>query len=155
MFRLSARVTFPVIASCVGLNLDHRCIAYSQAANASTKHSTKVTPISLKNKNVLITGATAGIGLSCAWRFAEEGANLVLIGRREERLQKIKTDIMLSYPNIDVHTVALSVVDYDNIANLPSKLPEKFKDIDVLVNNAGLALGNILDNRYSIYQIII
>lgn len=105
------------------------------------KKSARVKPLCLKNKVVLITGATAGIGSSCAWQFAEEGCNLILVGRRDDRLQAIKQDILASYPSIDIHTVQLSVTDYDKVAELPNQLPPKFRNVDILVNNAGLALG--------------
>lgn len=50
---------------------------------------------SLKDRVVLITGATSGIGESCAWRFANEGAKLILLGRRGERLDKVKEEIQV------------------------------------------------------------
>jgi 3-hydroxy acid dehydrogenase / malonic semialdehyde reductase len=132
----SLRVSVPLVAgisSFGGMN----AVSFSQQA----KTSTRTTPLSLKNKVVMITGATAGIGMSCAWRFAEEGSNLILVGRRDDRLQSLKKDITASYPNVAVHTVAMSVTDYEKVAELPSKLPAQFKDVEVLVNNAGLALG--------------
>jgi NADP-dependent 3-hydroxy acid dehydrogenase YdfG len=95
----------------------------------------------MKNKVVLITGATAGIGLACAWRFAEEGANLILVGRRQDRLEAIKTTIHETYPSVKIHVVAMSVTDYEAVSKLPSSLPNDFKEVDILVNNAGLARG--------------
>jgi 3-hydroxy acid dehydrogenase/malonic semialdehyde reductase len=95
----------------------------------------------LKDKTVLITGATAGIGESCAWAFAQEGSKLILIGRREARLQTIKSNIKKEFPNVQCHVVAMSVTDTDKVAALPSTLPSGFKEVDILVNNAGLALG--------------
>eukprot|EP00598_Pedospumella_elongata_P000814 CAMPEP_0184973158 /NCGR_PEP_ID=MMETSP1098-20130426/5045_1 /TAXON_ID=89044 /ORGANISM="Spumella elongata, Strain CCAP 955/1" /LENGTH=284 /DNA_ID=CAMNT_0027495591 /DNA_START=90 /DNA_END=944 /DNA_ORIENTATION=+ len=114
--------------------------SYAQGAPTNV-HSRRVSTLDLKNKVVLITGATAGIGAACAWQFAEEGCHLVLVGRRDERLQSLKKDIMSSFPEVDVHTVAMSVTDKEKVANLPSSLPQKFRDVDILVNNAGLALG--------------
>lgn len=99
------------------------------------------TPISLVNKVVLITGATSGIGEACAWQFAEQGSKLILVGRREDRLNALKKDIIASFPKVEVHTVKLSVTDTDAVAALPKKLPENFRDVEILVNNAGLALG--------------
>lgn len=103
--------------------------------------SRRVTPLDLTNKVVLITGASSGIGAACAWQFAEEGCHLVLIGRRDDRLQQLKKEITTSYPKVDVHTVAMSVTDLEKVAALPKSLPGKFHDVDILLNNAGLALG--------------
>jgi 3-hydroxy acid dehydrogenase/malonic semialdehyde reductase len=135
MLRSSLR-TLPVAASiacCIGAN---RGISMAQPAR-----STRTVALSLKNKVVLITGATAGIGESCAWRFAEEGSKLILVGRRPDRLKAVKYEIQASYPEVDIHTVVLSVADIDNVAKLPGQLPAGFKDVEVIVNNAGLALG--------------
>jgi hypothetical protein len=95
----------------------------------------------IQNKIVLITGATAGIGASCAMRFAEEGSKLILVGRRTDRLEQVKNEILKTYPLTKIHCVTLSVTDYDAVASLPNKLPKDFQDVDILVNNAGLALG--------------
>ncbi len=95
----------------------------------------------LHGKVVLITGATAGIGAACAWRFAEEGSKLVLVGRRADRLNALKNEIIATFPNTAVHVVSLSVTDYEAVAKLPNDLPSEFKEVDILVNNAGLARG--------------
>jgi NADP-dependent 3-hydroxy acid dehydrogenase YdfG len=95
----------------------------------------------LKGKVVLITGATAGIGAACAWRFAEEGSKLVLVGRRADRLNALKNEIVATFPETNVHVVSMSVTDYEAVARLPNELPADFKDVDILVNNAGLARG--------------
>jgi NADP-dependent 3-hydroxy acid dehydrogenase YdfG len=95
----------------------------------------------LDNKVVLITGATAGIGKSCAKRFAEHNAKLVLVGRREEKLKDVKNELLEMYPELKIHTVGLSVTDREAVAELPDLLPDDFADVSVLVNNAGLALG--------------
>eukprot|EP01040_Poterioochromonas_malhamensis_P016893 gene16893-19288_t len=96
---------------------------------------------SVKDKVVLITGASAGIGLACAWRFADEGSRLILVGRRKDRLEAIKSEINQTYPDLKIHVVALSVTDYDAVAKLPQQLPADFKNVEILVNNAGLARG--------------
>jgi NADP-dependent 3-hydroxy acid dehydrogenase YdfG len=129
--------TLPAVAgisSAVAINFK----SFSQAAPV---RSHRVIPLSLKNQVVLITGATAGIGASCAWQFAEEGCHLILVGRRDDRLQSLKKEITQAFPEVDVHTVAMSVTDFDKVAELPKNLPEKFRNVDILVNNAGLALG--------------
>ncbi|TAN68979.1 MAG: SDR family oxidoreductase [Magnetospirillum sp.] len=88
------------------------------------------------DRTVLVTGATAGFGTAIARRFAAEGARLVVCGRRAERLDALKAE--LATP---VHAAALDVRDRTAVAALVAGLPADFRDIDVLVNNAGLALG--------------
>lgn len=85
---------------------------------------------------VLITGATSGFGAACARRFAADGAALVLVGRREDRLDALRRD--LSTP---VLPLSLDVRDRAAVAGAFAALPVEFAAIDVLVNNAGLALG--------------
>lgn len=96
---------------------------------------------SLSDRIVLITGATAGIGSACAWRFADEGSKLILVGRRGERLELLKKELIEEYPNLKVHCEAMSVTDLPAVEALPESLPEEFKNVEILVNNAGLALG--------------
>lgn len=96
---------------------------------------------SVKDKVVLITGATAGIGESCAHVFAEEGSKVILVGRRQDRLSSLKEELESAYPQCKIHTVSMSVTDLDAVAKLPDHLPEDFNDVDILINNAGCALG--------------
>ena len=90
-------------------------------------------------KNVLITGATSGIGLGCARKFAENGDKLILTGRNEQKLAEIRKE--LSEKGCQVLTLAFDVRDSEKAKQCINDLPEEWKDIDVLVNNAGLALG--------------
>ena len=90
------------------------------------------------SKTVVITGATSGFGKACVDRFAEDGWNLVLVGRREERLKQIRKELG---DRLNVHTVALDVRDKKAVFSAFRDLPEEFAEVDVLVNNAGLALG--------------
>lgn len=87
-------------------------------------------------KTVLITGATSGIGLAIVNKFNQEGFKLVLCGRRQERLEIIKKGL-----SVPCHTLCLDVRDYSNLTNVLQDLPEDFSSIDILINNAGLALG--------------
>jgi 3-hydroxy acid dehydrogenase / malonic semialdehyde reductase len=89
-------------------------------------------------KTVVITGATSGFGTACARAFAKLGWKLVLTGRRSQLLAQLKQELT---PLTRVHVVTLDVQDRDAVAAVFSSLPEEFSKIDLLVNNAGLALG--------------
>jgi|SRR4030095_2859309 len=96
--------------------------------------------ISLKNKIVLITGASSGIGLSCAEAFAKEGSKLIIAARRSERLKKI-TDKLTGTYGIECKAIKLDVKNKTSVQNSVNRLPEKWKKIEVVVNNAGLSRG--------------
>ena len=91
------------------------------------------------NKIVLITGATSGIGLACAKKFAENGDKLILTGRNEQRLTEICQE--LTGKGAKVLTLVFDVRDREKVKQCLDTLPADWQDIDVLVNNAGLALG--------------
>jgi len=91
----------------------------------------------LKGKTVLITGATSGIGKACAELFAESGCNLVLTGRREDRLKEISTYLKSTY-NVDVTYNSFDIRELDDCKEFVDHLDV---DIDILINNAGLAIG--------------
>ena len=91
------------------------------------------------DKIVFITGATSGIGLACAKKFAENGDRLILTGRNESRLAEIRKELMQK--GTEVLTMAFDVRDREQAARFMDDLPAEWKNIDVLVNNAGLALG--------------
>ena len=90
-------------------------------------------------KIVLITGATSGIGLGCARKFAENGDKVIITGRNEQRLTEIKKE--LEAKGAKVLTLAFDVRDREKAKQYMENLPEEWCEIDVLVNNAGLALG--------------
>jgi len=90
----------------------------------------------LRGKTIFITGATSGFGLAFAKRFAKEGARIVATGRREDRLSKLKKALGNS-----VHTLTLDVRDQKAVEKAIAGLPAKFSKVDILINNAGLALG--------------
>jgi len=92
----------------------------------------------LKGKRVLITGATSGIGLESAKLFADSGCALILNGRREERLHRLKEELTTLYPSIDIDLMPLDVRKEDLIEEFFSSYS---KSIHVLLNNAGLALS--------------
>ena len=91
------------------------------------------------NKIVLITGATSGIGLACARKFAANGDKLFLTGRNEHRLADLRRE--LTATGAELVTLAFDVRDREKARRYISNLPAEWQQIDVLVNNAGLALG--------------
>jgi 3-hydroxy acid dehydrogenase / malonic semialdehyde reductase len=92
------------------------------------------------NKTVFITGATSGIGKACAEKFAANNFNIIITGRRNELLQQVKTALEEKY-KIDVTTLCFDVQDKVAVFDAVANLPEDKKNIDILINNAGLALG--------------
>jgi NADP-dependent 3-hydroxy acid dehydrogenase YdfG len=92
---------------------------------------------------VFITGATSGIGKACAEKFAANGDNLIINGRRKERLEDLKKELEETY-NMEVLCAAFDVQKKDEVFESVNHFPEKWKQIDILVNSAGLALGRDL-----------
>lgn len=96
---------------------------------------------SLKNKTVLITGASSGIGESCAKSFAALGAKLILTARRIEKLESLANELAKEH-GVEVLPLALDLTQKQQVLSSLESLPEAFVQIDILINNAGLALGN-------------
>jgi serine 3-dehydrogenase len=94
----------------------------------------------IQGRTVLVTGATAGIGAACARAFAAKGARLVLVGRRQERLAGLAASLTDNH-GVDVFTHPLDVTDRSAVETLREALAEADRLPDVLVNNAGKALG--------------
>jgi NADP-dependent 3-hydroxy acid dehydrogenase YdfG len=92
------------------------------------------------NNITLITGATSGIGRACAARFAREGHNLIITGRRKERLDKLADELQNNH-NIKVLVLNFDIRNQKEVEKAVSSLSEEWKNIDILVNNAGLAVG--------------
>ncbi len=90
-------------------------------------------------RTVCITGATSGIGKACAYLFASKGNNLILTGRRKERLEIIKKELEEQY-KVDVKILCFDVQEKNEVFTHFATLPAETV-MDVLINNAGLALG--------------
>ena len=86
-------------------------------------------------KTAFVTGATSGFGEAIARRLSKEGYNIVALARREDRLKKLANELG------DTHIIVADIRDKEAVFKAVESLPDKFKDIEVLVNNAGMALG--------------
>ena len=94
----------------------------------------------LNGKIVFITGASSGIGLACARSFAEAGCGLVLSARRVDRVEALATELKQQY-GTPIHTGKLDVRDCAAVNKFVEDLPAEFKEVDILLNNAGLSRG--------------
>jgi 3-hydroxy acid dehydrogenase/malonic semialdehyde reductase len=92
--------------------------------------------VSLKDKIVCITGASSGIGRACAEAFAAQGCRLILSARRFERLEELKEEL-----DTESIIIELDVRDQKKVENTIRSLDDSWSDIDILINNAGLARG--------------
>lgn len=101
----------------------------------------------------LITGATSGIGKSTAIEFAKHGYNLVITGRRQERLSDLK-EALIKEHSVKVMDLCFDIREEKEVEHALGTLPDEFKQIDVLVNNAGLAAGlsGIQDGKISHWE---
>jgi len=90
----------------------------------------------LHNHTIFITGATSGFGKACAVAFVEAGAKVIITGRRQEKLNQLKKTLGSS-----AHAIHLDVRNEKQVFSAIKNLPKSFKNITVLINNAGLALG--------------
>lgn len=92
------------------------------------------------SKLVFITGASSGFGAACAEIFAEHGNRIIITGRRAERLQELKERLESKY-KADIFTLSFDVQQKQAVFKAIESLPPEWQDIDILINNAGLALG--------------
>jgi len=100
--------------------------------------------VDFKNKIILITGASSGIGKQTAIEFAKKGANLILVARRKEKLELVAKE--LEKFKISVLVCPCDVSDKDQVKEMSKIVLEKFDSIDILVNNAGFAIyGSVSD----------
>ncbi len=94
----------------------------------------------LHKKIVFITGATSGIGKACALAFAEQGAKIIISGRRSKLLEELEERIKAEF-KVDVYSFKMDVTKRAEVELAIKSLPEEWKAIDILINNAGLAKG--------------
>lgn len=94
----------------------------------------------MRNKIVFITGASSGIGEACARKFAAQGYNLILNARSEDKLGYLKKELESTY-NIDVLPAPFDVRNREEVKQTLASLPEDWKNIEILINNAGLVIG--------------
>lgn len=95
---------------------------------------------SIKNKIVLITGASSGFGKACARVFAENGAKLIIAARRDDRLKKLADELKTKFGS-EIKVIKLDVRDKKAVEETINKLPDEWEKIDILINNAGLSRG--------------
>jgi NADP-dependent 3-hydroxy acid dehydrogenase YdfG len=89
------------------------------------------------NKTAIITGATSGIGKACAYMLAKNNYNIIITGRRKERLDKLEKELS----NVKVLNLNFDIRDRQETEKQIQNLPQEWKNIDLLINNAGLASG--------------
>src|SRR4051794_38052647 len=92
------------------------------------------------NRIIFITGATSGIGKACAEKFAAAGDAIIINGRRKDRLDELKNSLEKNF-NAKVLAGEFDVQNRDEVFSFVENLPNEWKEIDILFNNAGLALG--------------
>ncbi|MBD2857709.1 SDR family oxidoreductase [Spongiibacter sp. KMU-158] len=102
----------------------------------------------MTRKNILITGASSGLGEGMAWRFAAKGCNLALCARRLDALEKLKVDIERAHPQVKVAIKSLDVCDYDQISPAFHDLKEQLGGLDRVIVNAGMGKGASLGTGY-------
>ena len=92
------------------------------------------------NKIIMVTGATSGFGKAIAIIFAQHGYNIIITGRRKDRLDKFEKEL-LGYGKVSVLSLNFDVRNQKEVASVIGNLPPEWRSVDILVNNAGLAVG--------------
>lgn len=99
-------------------------------------------------KNILITGASSGLGEGMAREFAKRGRNLALCARRVDRLEKLREELLQAYPSIRVSVRTLDVTNYDQVFEVFRAFKEDFGTLDRIIINAGIGKGQPIGTGY-------
>lgn len=91
----------------------------------------------IKNKNIIITGASAGLGASLAWEIAKRGGFMTLCARRLDALEDLKKAILAQYPNVEIITIKTDVTDKKSVAQAVEQSVSRFGALDIFIANAG------------------
>lgn len=112
--------------------------------------------MSSNQKIALITGATSGIGKACAHIYAQNGYDVIITGRRNDKLEALKSELEAEF-SVKAITLNFDVSDKDAVNNSLESLPPHYKNVDVLINNAGLSQGleSIQDGSFSDWETMI
>jgi NADP-dependent 3-hydroxy acid dehydrogenase YdfG len=115
---------------------------YNPSPVSEEMEALKAEPLKHPNGDtiVMVTGGSSGIGKAVAEQFALNGYKVIITGRRNERLQEIKTELLGNY-DAEIETLSFDVRDPESINKALEQLPEEWKNVDILINNAGLAKG--------------
>ena len=101
----------------------------------------------MSRQNILITGASSGLGRQMAKDFAAKGRNLALCARRVERLDELKAELQIDYPQITVSVRELDVNDHDAVFETFRLFADDLGHLDRVIVNAGMGQGRIFRNR--------
>lgn len=130
-------IIFPFVRSVVQLaQLIHKIILIYVCTCANIFKTPKRKNIA--NQNVLITGGAHGLGRELAFRFAREGANIVLVDINETNNELVKQELIKTYRKLKVLTYSVDIRQETKVAELALKVQQDLGDIDILVNNAGI-----------------
>lgn len=99
-------------------------------------------------KNIIITGASSGLGRGMALEFAKQGANLALCARRVDRLEELKNELIKMNPKIELHISSLDVNDHQSVFDVFSNFREKMGSVDRVIINAGMGKGASIGTGY-------
>ena len=102
----------------------------------------------MMRQNILITGASAGLGRGMAREFARRGRNLALCARRSERLEELKAELLAAHPGIKVSIRKLDVMDYEQVFEVFKAFRDEFGTLDRVIVNAGLGKGQPVGTGY-------
>ena len=102
----------------------------------------------MTRKNILITGASSGLGKGMAKEFAKKGRNLALCARRVERLEEVKQELLAINPNITVSIKSLDVNDHDQVFTVFREFKEELGSLDRVIVNAGMGKGASIGTGY-------